>query len=172
MKKAGASDIVVTPKEVAEDILKHFDRYYGIHGSVLDPFRGDGAFFDAFPKILLDKWNEYDWREIREGRDFFDAKGHYDWIISNPPYSIFTEVLNRSLEIADNIIYLIPLNKLDSSAARVKKICAWGGIPEIRRYHPKTCKFRFGFVVGAVYFKRGYCDNIMQKSYGYGWDFH
>jgi type I restriction-modification system DNA methylase subunit len=150
------NDIVYTPAKVAEDILRHFCGKYGVSGSVYDPFKGDGAFYSQFEAALPDaRWPFFE-TEINEGTDFFDIKGRYDWIISNPPYSKFTEVLRHSLEIADNIVYLIPVNKITSSAKRVAAIFEWGGIPEIRIYSYKRCNFPFGFALGAVYLKKGY----------------
>jgi hypothetical protein len=150
------NDVVFTPKEVVTDILGYFDRCYAVRGRILDPFKGAGAFYRAFPKILRCAGNSYHWCEIAEGRDFFKEEGHYDFIISNPPYSSFTEVLRHSMDTADNIIYLIPVNKLTSSAGRVRRLLEWGDIPDIRIYEPKVCGFPFGFALGAVYMKRGY----------------
>jgi len=64
--------------------------------TLCDPFRGKGAFFDAFPK-----GHEKSWAELDDGRDFFDfpSKG-YDWLISNPPYSNLDDVLEASCRIA------------------------------------------------------------------------
>jgi hypothetical protein len=147
--------MVNTPLEVSRDILEHYHSTYWIVGPVYDPFRGDGSFYNQFESVFLDTVECY-WSEITDGRDFFDFEDKMDWIISNPPYSKFTKVLEHSLEIADNIVYLIPVNKLTSSAARMRRIFEWGGIPEIRIYDPKTCGFRFGFALGAVYLKKGY----------------
>jgi hypothetical protein len=151
-----ANDMIFTPVNVAADIVRYFDAEYGITGKVLDPFMGDGAFYLVFPFITGGAQNIYCGYDIKEGRDFFEDSRKYDWIISNPPYSAFTGVLEHSMELADNIVYLIPINKITSSAGRVRRILAWGGIPEIRIYEPKDCGFPFGFALGAVYLKRGY----------------
>jgi hypothetical protein len=149
--------MVVTPDNVAEDIIHHFDVEYGINGKVLDPFKGDGAFYRQFPCCITGSLqNIYCGYDITGGRDFFADSRKYDWIISNPPYSAFTKVLEHSMGLADNIVYLIPVNKITSSAGRVRRILEWGGIPEIRIYEPKDCGFPFGFALGAVYLKRGF----------------
>ena len=50
-------------------------------GDVLvEPFRGEGAFWDAFPEGFTK-----DWAEITQGRDYTSLKD-YDWVITNPPF--------------------------------------------------------------------------------------
>lgn len=50
---------------------------------VLEPFKGEGAFYDAFPDFV-----EKDWCEIRQGRDFKDYVGEFDWVVTNPPFKL------------------------------------------------------------------------------------
>lgn len=140
-------DKVYTPANIAKHIIDSFS----ISGKVLDPFKGKGAFFDNFPENV-----EKDWCELDEGKDFFQYNEMVDWIVSNPPYSIFNDVLEHSFKLSDNIVYLIPINKLTSSFTRIKKLKEWGGIPKIILMSPKEIGFPFGFAVGAVYFKKGY----------------
>jgi len=140
-------DKVYTPSNIAKAIIDEFD----LTGKVLDPFRGKGAFYDNLPGTV-----NKDWCELDEGKDFFSYNEKVDWVISNPPYSIFGQVLDHTMELTDNIVYLIPINKLTSSFTRVKYLAAWGGIPKIILMSPKTVGFPFGFAVGAVYFKKGY----------------
>lgn len=151
--KSGNSqtDKVYTPVNIVKEIIAKFDLY----GKVLDPFKGKGAFYDNLP-TEIDK----DWCEIDEGRDFFDYSDKVDWIISNPPYSIYPEVMKHSFEIADNIVYLIPLSKLVSSLGRIHDIKAWGGIPYIWITGASRCGFPFGFPACAVWFKKDYCGDI------------
>jgi len=140
-------DKVYTPEPIAKKIIDSFE----LSGKVLDPFKGKGAFFINLPSYV-----EKDWCELDEGRDFFQYNERVDWIISNPPYSIFNDVLKHSFELSDNIVYLIPINKLTSSFTRIKQLKSWGGIPKIILMSPKEIGFPFGFAVGAVYFKKDY----------------
>ena len=151
-------DKVYTPEHIAKYIIKSFN----ISGKVLDPFRGKGAFYNNFPT------NNKDWCELDEGKDFFDYNEPVDWIISNPPYSIFNDVLEHSIKLCDNIVYLIPINKLTSSFTRIKKLQEFGGIPKIILMSPKEIGFPFGFAVGAVYFKRGYKGPMEVEVYENG----
>lgn len=88
------NDIFYTPKLLAMEIigmipLEDNDR-------VLDPFRGKGAFYDQYPENINKSWCE-----ITDGKDFFEYNDKVDWIISNPPFSIFTKVFEHSVKICE-----------------------------------------------------------------------
>lgn len=140
-------DKVYTPDNIAKLIINEFE----LSGKVLDPFKGKGAFYDNYPNNVEKLWCELDCN-----KDFFEFNDRVDWIISNPPYSIFNKVIEHSFAICDNIVYLIPINKLTSSFTRIKQLSNWGGIPKVILMSPKAIGFPFGFAVGAVYFKKGY----------------
>ena len=93
------ADVVYTPSELARQIIAVFGGE--LRGRVLDPARGDGAFYDALPNHV-----EKLWCEAGEGRDFYDWTAAVDWIVTNPPWSDFRDFLQHSLRIADNIIFL------------------------------------------------------------------
>ena len=150
-RQSADNDKVMTPPHIAEMIVDLFP----IKGKVLDPFRGDGAFYNALPDTL-----DKEWCEIDDGRDFFDYHKKVDWIVSNPPYSIFSEVMRHSYEIADNILYLIPLNKIVSSMGRIREMDKYGGIVSLFIIPANECGFPFGFPACAVWIKSGYHDKI------------
>lgn len=140
-----ADDVVLTPRDVAADVVQHF----APTGSILDPCRGDGAFSDAMPGC--------DWCEVRDGRDFFQFTKAVDWIVSNPPYSIFSDFLRHSFTVSENIVYLIPVNKVFNSDRMMREIWTWGGVPEIYVIGGGgSLGFPIGFCIGAVHFKRGF----------------
>jgi hypothetical protein len=142
-------DIISTPPEVAVDVVRHFAPL----GKVLDPCRGNGVFADLMPMA--------EWCEIRDGRDFFRWDSPVDWIIGNPPYSIFSNFLRHSFRVAREIVYLIPINKVFNSDRLMCEIWAWGGIPEIYVIGGgSSLAFPIGFCIGAVHFRRGYRGNI------------
>ena len=124
------NDIVYTPDDVARDIVAHFQP----SGKCLDPCRGDGAFYKYLPEGSL-------WCEAKEGRDFFDFNDPVDWIVSNPPYSAFTEFLYHSFTVAENIVYLIPINKPFNRFKTMRKIKEYGGMKETPSLAtPKACR--------------------------------
>ena len=112
-------DVVFTPPEIARAIVAHFKP----SGKMLDPCKGDGVF--------LDFMNGADYCEIQEGIDFFEYEKKVDWIISNPPYSVYSEWLRHSFKIAENIVYLIPINKAFNSSKMLRETYEFGGIAEI-----------------------------------------
>ena len=158
------NDMVMTPRHIAkqmiafytEDLLRDYrPKMFGLRKGergfvVLDPCRGDGAFYDQYPVKTKD------WCEITEGRDFFDWPYKVDWIITNPPYSIFPQFLEKCFEVADNVALLIPLAKLVSSLKRINMVMDYGGIVSMRIIGASKCGFPFGFPAAAIHMKRGY----------------
>jgi len=116
------SDKVYTPVDVAKKIIEHFKP----EGKVLDPSKGPGAFYNNFPENC-----EKYYCEIDEGIDFFEFNEKVDWIISNPPYSVFSNWLKHSFEIADNVVYLFPLYLLSTSFNKTSYVANYGGITEL-----------------------------------------
>ncbi len=143
---ARESDIVYTPDWVSEDIINGLNPY----GDCLDPCKGDGAFYKYLPE-----GSQY--CELREGTDFFQFNNKVNWIIGNPPYSIFEEFLNHSFSIADNVSFLVPTNKVFQRQIIMDMINDFGGIKSIKIYGSGSLiGFPFGFSVGNFHFQKGY----------------
>jgi len=100
---SGGNDKVYTPDVLADKIVSFFHPY---GQSVLEPCRGGGAFINALAKNGVNA----EWCEIDDGVDFFDYSGRVDWIITNPPYSIFRDFLIKSMEVANNVVFLASIN--------------------------------------------------------------
>jgi len=145
-KVATANDVVYTNSASAQTIIDHFRPT----GSILEPCRGGGAFYDQFQEPKF-------WCEITEGRDFFDFQGKVDWVITNPPFSIFDAFLEKCFEVADHVVLFIPLPKVFKSMKIDKMITAYGGLKEIVHMGSGGKHgFSFGFPVGCVYYQKGY----------------
>lgn len=145
------TDIVFTPEDVARDVIKHF----APSGRCLDPCKGDGAFFKHLPAGS-------DFCELKDDKDFFNWTEPVDWIVSNPPYSIFSAWLDHSFTVAENIVYLIPINKPFNSFSMMKRLAEYGGIREIYAIGPGSkLKFPIGFAIGAIHFQRGYRGGML-----------
>jgi|SRR3972149_2384990 len=143
------SDVVYTPDWVARDMVEYFKP----SGRILEPCAGDGAFLKYLPGA--------DWCEITKGRDFFACHEHYDWIVGNPPFSLFDLWLYHSFEICDHALYLAPTSKTFNSHAMLKIIYAWGGIQDLVEYGTgSSLGFPIGFSVAALHFRRGYTGPI------------
>ena len=70
-----------TPRKCAADLIALVPLVAG--DRVLEPFKGEGAFYDQFPAFV-----EKDWCEITQGRDYKDYDKEFDWVISNPPFKM------------------------------------------------------------------------------------
>lgn len=153
--KATANDSVQTPDALARQIVAAFP----IAGRTLEPCSGEAAFLRALPAGT-------EWCEIKEGRDFFDYTGKADWIVTNPPYSIYDAFLAKCFEVADNVVLLVPLSKTLKSIRIERMVDAYGGLKEIRILGGGgVAGFPFGFLTGVVHYQRGYKGPI-QRSWG------
>lgn len=148
-----SNDDVQTPQALADAIVAHFKPT----GKVLEPCRGDGNFFVAFRGHSV----EVSWCEIKEGRDFFTTNlQQYNWIITNPPWSLIRPFLQHSMEIADNIVFLMTVNHAWTKA-RIRDVREAGfGMKEILLCDmPKTFP-QSGFQLGAVHWQRHWIGDI------------
>lgn len=71
-----------TPNSLAMDLIKKVN--ITSTDVVLEPFRGEGAFYNNFPEC------DKRWCEIEDGVDFRDFNERVDWVISNPPFRLDT----------------------------------------------------------------------------------
>jgi hypothetical protein len=98
-----------------------------------------------------------DWCEIREGKDFFQWTQPVDWVVSNPPYSMTRDWFRHSYEVAQNLLYLVPLRNVFSGFGFVKEIHEFGGIQAIRLYGTGgSIGFPMGNAVGAFHIVRDF----------------
>ena len=73
-----------TPKDLALDLIATLPIEVG--DCLLEPFRGEGHFYEQFPEGCPKEWCE-----IEDGRDFKSgiwSLPHVDWVITNPPFKI------------------------------------------------------------------------------------
>lgn len=148
-------DCVQTPRELARELVKHFKPF----GKILEPCKGDGNFLkemEGYGQNILTP----EWCEILEGKDFFDFNEKVDWIITNPPYSKMRKFIQKSMEVADNIVFLTTINHLWLKA-RLRDIGEKNfGIKEILIFDtPKTFP-QSGFQIGCFYLQKNYKGNI------------
>lgn len=116
-KNSSDKDKIYTPISLCIAIIKHF-LPNGV--TCLEPAKGPGNFITA--STLAHKAVAWNWCEIDEGRDFFNYKNKVDWTVTNPPYSIFRKFLIHSMEVADNIVFLCPINHIMGLKARLRDI--------------------------------------------------
>ncbi len=154
-KNAPEKDIVMTPEHLAKEIIDHFNP----SGKILDPSRGQGAFYDNFPT------DNKDWCELGENKDFLTYSDKVDWIITNPPWSKMQQFLEHGMKIADNIVYLTSVNHY-TTKRRIRDMRKYNfGVVEVYCIEtpPKPWP-QLGFQLAAVYTKRDY-DGDVRISY-------
>jgi hypothetical protein len=151
--KSTASDSVQTPIKIADLIIARFNP----QGLILEPCRGDGNIYNLLPEPK-------DWCEISQGKDFFDYHEKVNWIITNPPYSIYDKFLEHCFETADNVVLLCPIAKAFKSMRTEKLVDNYGGLKTIWLMGGgQKCGFAFGFPTGCLYYQRGYKGNIQRE---------
>lgn len=142
------NDLVYTPLHTAEEAISNLPLY----GKILDPSAGHGVFAQAI-KNLHDF--DIDQQDIATGHDFLQTKGRWDWIVTNPPWSLFKEFLSKSTEIADNVAFLVTITHFVTKA-RLKILQESGFF--IRRIHclptPEKPWPQSGFQVAMVWCSR------------------
>lgn len=145
-------DVVYTPRPLAKQIVDYFQ----IKGVVLDPSRGEGAFYDALPDHCTKHYCEID-----EGKDFFEFKQKVDWIITNPPWSKMREFIKHSMTLADNIVFLCTINHF-TTRARLRDLRENDfGIREFYGVEtPPTPWPQSGFQLVAAYLQRGWREDV------------
>ena len=149
-RKKTPNDLIMTNPDTAKWIVDYFNP----QGLALDPCMGNGAFYDAF------NCNK-DWCEITKGKDFFDYTNKVDWIITNPPFSIFDDFLLKSFDISDNVVFFCPLTKVFKGKRLDIKICEYGGIKEIIHMGGGNQHgFPFGFSTGCIHYQKNYKGDI------------
>ena len=94
------NDVIYTPEDVAKIMIKLCKIKKG--EKVLDPSKGGGVFYDNFPKNCIK-----DYCEITENKDFFEYNEKVDWVIGNPPYSLWDKWLEHTMKITNKFCYIL-----------------------------------------------------------------
>ena len=142
---SGGNDCIHTPDDLAVQIVAHFMP----SGRILEPCRGGGAFTRAMPGC--------DWCEIQEGKNFLLVSGHWDWIVTNPPWSKFRIFLLQSMLVADNIVFLCLVNAWFMKAPQEDIKAGGFGLVEICYVPtPPPPWPQVGFCLGAGWLRRGW----------------
>jgi len=100
-----ANDRIYTPEKVAKMMIKMCE--IEKDDKVLDPSRGGGVFYNNFPEC------DKDWCEIDEGIDFFKYNKEVNIIVGNPPYSLWSKWLKKTVELnPKKICYIFNISNL------------------------------------------------------------
>lgn len=157
---ANYSDVHFTKKDVAEKIIQ----ILAPSGIILEPFRGQGAFYDPLLNYI-GKEDRLKWCEISEGVDFLEFPSQVDWIITNPPFGPLTQMMEKAFEVSVNTAFLMPISKFYSSAPRLKLSRKFAGLKHM--IHTGTGReigFDIGFPFAVMHFQRGYKGPIHESD--------
>lgn len=111
-KVAGSkNDEFYTPRYAIKPILKYIPN----NATVWCPFDLEES---NFVKMLRERGNKVVATHIQKGEDFFNTYVECDYIISNPPYSMKAEVLERLFEIGKPFAMLLGVVGLFESQRR------------------------------------------------------
>jgi hypothetical protein len=108
-------DLYPTPLYSIKPLIERID--FSNVKTFLEPCKGDGRIMNLIPDHI-----QKDWSEISEGRDYLHSnlenRKIYDLIITNPPFGISMDFLNKSLCEGKTICYLQRINWLGSQTRK------------------------------------------------------
>lgn len=98
------NNFVRTPREITEALL----RYEEFEGGVLEPCCGDGAISEVLKengfKVKSSDLFDYNYGELK---DLFDINEEQDNIITNPPFSLKIDMIEKLLSITKKKLVLL-----------------------------------------------------------------
>ena len=130
------NDFYSTPDVAVKALLKH-EKFTG---KGLEPACGKGAISKFFKNI--ESMDLYNYEYGKSGVDFLKTTKQYDYIITNPPYSLATEFVVHSLKLAKKKVAMLLRIQFVESQTRFNLI--------FKKYPPKTI---------YVFSKRISCNN-------------
>lgn len=180
--KRKKSDFYETPYSMTIKFLnvEPFDKNL----KVCEPACGSGA----ISKILKENWNENTVTEYDVEKDFLTETGTYDYIITNPPFSLSYEFIEKAKQVATNkFAMLLPLSYLhgkkryddifSSGTYKLNKLYVYTRYPMLGDKLREDGKYKTGMMVYAWFvFVNGYtglptidwidnnCDVLSQKD--------
>lgn len=124
------NDYYATNPSDTKEFLELIDEEYNLNNvTILEPAAGQGH----ISKVLKDRYKsniistdlinrtpiEND-LGIKGGIDFLETKNDekYDFVITNPPFSLAREFIDKSLEISDNVFIFAKLQFLEGKARK------------------------------------------------------
>ncbi len=112
-KGKGRPDNFQTPQYAIKDLLKYLPE---LTGKVWEPCMGKGNIIRAFADFGVDAIGT----DVESGVDFLTTDfDEYDYIITNPPYSLKDEFLTRCYESGKPFALLLPLTALEGKRIRM-----------------------------------------------------
>lgn len=149
------SDFYETPFSITEHLFERED--FDKDLSVCEPACGEGAIVDILNKHWTDKVFSYD-----QEKDFLKEKDKYDYIVTNPPFSLAQEFIQQARKVArKKFAFLLPLSYLHgkkrydeiftSDTYKLKTVYVFTRYPMLGDKLRKDGKYKTGMMVYAWY---------------------
>lgn len=160
------SDFYETPYSMTEQLLK-VEKF---EGSILEPSSGKGAIMRVLEKELVNSdITGYDL--VSDGKDFLEETGHYDNVVTNPPFSLAFEFILKAKKVARHkFAMLLPLSYLHGQERYIRiysdvsyglmNVHVFTRYPMLGEELRLDGKYNTGMMVYAWYvWLNGYCGN-------------
>ena len=159
------SDFYETPYSITRHLLDC--EFFDTSLTVCEPACGEGAIVN----ILKEKWDENKITSYDIDKNFFNDTQQYDYIITNPPFSIAQEFVKQAKKLAKvKFAFLLPLSYLHGKKRYDKiytdknygleKVYVFTRYPMLGDKLREDGKYRTGMMVYAWYiFTNGYSNN-------------
>lgn len=102
--KRKKSDFYETPYSITRQFLER----ESLSGKILEPSCGDGAIV----RVLKEKGLNAVGKDIFNGEDFLLKTEKHDAIVTNPPFSLAYEFIQKAKTLTDYFAFLLPLSYL------------------------------------------------------------
>lgn len=172
-EKRNKSDFYQTPYSITNHILDALN--IPLNSKILEPCSGD----KAIVKVLKERGysNVTDFDLNRDNINFLEYNTDviYDYILTNPPFSLALEFIQKSKYISNNIVMLLPLNYLHSNKRyellynnnidyKLKEIYVLTRYPLLTDELREDGKYKTGMLVYAWYiFSKNYNGETIIK---------
>ena len=125
------SDFYQTPHSMTEQLLEN--EVFDYTKSVFEPACGKGAIVC----VIANNFKKFYYQDIQESEnyDFLNYEGNYDYIITNPPFSLAFEFIQKAKEVAKvKFAMLLPLSFLHGQKRYEEKIFRFAEYPLTKVY--------------------------------------
>lgn len=150
-------DKIYTPLKLSKDIINIIDLKQG--DIVLEPFLGEGSFYNQYPNYVIKKWCEID-----KGVDFLLWDERCDWIITNPPFSKLNIMIDKMISLANKGIAIIIMTQAMTSKRSSTFENNGFHLTHMEQFN---CRPLFGFPMSLFIFEKNkssihYLDNVYE----------
>lgn len=159
------SDFYETPYSISRHLLNR--ETFNTNLTVCEPACGDGAIVE----VLKEKWSENKITSYDINKNFLNDSQQYDYIITNPPFSIAQDFIKQAKKLAKiKFAFLLPLSYLHGKKRHdeiymdksygLEKVYVFTRYPMLGDELRDDGKYRTGMMVYGWYiFTNGYSNS-------------